>query len=72
MGRVIRSSSGPHPFPDVPERSPIRPPQPGEELLKYDLEVVSSVFGMPNTLGMSPSLNRSDWQLVLVCAGVLL
>lgn len=40
-GRVIACSDGPEPFPGVPIKEPIVPQQPGEVLIRYELEAVS-------------------------------
>lgn len=40
-GRVIGCSSGPEPFPGVPIKQPLQPPQPGEVLIRYELEAAS-------------------------------
>lgn len=41
MGRVIACSSGPEPFPGVAIKEPLVPQQPGEVLIRYELEAVS-------------------------------
>lgn len=41
MGKVVGCSSGPDPFPGVPVREPFVPQQPGEVLIRYELEAVS-------------------------------
>lgn len=42
VGRVLRCSSGPEPFPGVPIREPLQPQQPGEVLIRYEIEAVSA------------------------------
>lgn len=40
-GRFLSSSVGPEPFPGVPIKEPLQPQQPGEVLIRYELEAVS-------------------------------
>lgn len=37
---VIKSSTGPDPFPGIPQLSPRRPPEAGQVLLRFDVEEV--------------------------------
>lgn len=37
---VIKSSAGPVPFPNIPQLSPRQPPEPGQVLLRFDVETV--------------------------------
>jgi hypothetical protein len=41
-GRVLRCSSGPEPFPGIPIKEPLQPQEPGEVLIRYELEAVSA------------------------------
>jgi hypothetical protein len=43
-GRVLRCSSGPEPFPGIPIKEPLQPQEPGEVLIRYELEAVSAAW----------------------------
>lgn len=49
--RVVRSSTGPTPFPGIPHLPPHRAPEPGQELLRYDVEQVRSRMRMRMRMG---------------------
>jgi len=57
MGVIIASTSSPQPFIGVPLRAASTPPGPHDELLRFDLEIVSACFRDGQLRASPPSYN---------------